>query len=166
MRIGDSVKITNPNLNTGQIGVITRICPNNHKDNWYVRFEGGSEFSWRESSLEVVESEEALAVRILGEDYLPRPRRKSNTREYGHDSKKFKIGDWVVIEGFNSYWDGCEAEVSFIGTDYCYLKGTDHRLEGYSLPNAEGAGFQSSLLHPIESEYNEAIKVLGEEYFA
>ena len=91
---------------------------------------------------------------------MPRARRIPPKQ---HDSKTFTVGDWVVIKGFNSYWDGCEGQVAFVDVSYCYLKGSDYRLRGY---DRQGAGFQSGLLIFIESEYEAAVKILGEDYFA
>ena len=74
MKVGDTVKITHTVMNNGFIGVITMSAKEKYgptrADDWMVRFDNGLEISWLETSLEVVESEEALAVRILGEDYF------------------------------------------------------------------------------------------------
>ena len=75
MKVGDTVKIINPLAGHYLvIGVIVQSAKDRYgptrKDDWMVRLETGSILSWLETNLEVVESEEALAVRILGEDYF------------------------------------------------------------------------------------------------
>jgi len=77
--------------------------------------------------------------------------------------ERLKRGDWVVIEGYTSYWDGCEGEIIKIDKNYGYIFSLEPKLKGYE---REGAGFGFRCLRRIESEYDAAIKVLGEDYFA
>lgn len=77
MKVGDTVQMVNiahenHKYKIGRIFMAAKeyFRDESRADDWMVRFEDGTELSWLESSLRLYETDYALVVRVLGEDYF------------------------------------------------------------------------------------------------